>query len=152
MSIPEAPTANIQPLRLTPSDQILRIEGRELRRDAQVPKHNVADILRAMHRRAGGRAVLRRRDGWWEMTCHLCGRIWSTSCDRAGSYIALRGWEDVSRGASAWKVGFVSRWTLLGLLLAEVDFEDGWSLPTLLFGKCNDNQGIEGGKRFHSNY
>lgn len=49
-------------------------------------------------------------------------RTGSTSCDWAGSYIALRGWEDVSRRVGVEVRRFVSRWTLLGLLWAEVDF------------------------------
>lgn len=58
MRIPKTPVAHIQPLRLATSDQILRVEGRVLWRDAQIAQHDVADILRAMHWRASGRAVL----------------------------------------------------------------------------------------------
>ena len=72
MRVPKAPMAHIQPLCLAPSDQIFGIEGRIFRRDAQVSQHDVADILRAMHGRSDGRAVLRRGDGWWEGERHGC--------------------------------------------------------------------------------
>lgn len=71
MRIPKTPMAHIQPLRLAASGQILRVEGRVLWRDAQIAQHDVADILRAMHWRASGRAVLGRGDGGWQGECHL---------------------------------------------------------------------------------
>ena len=73
MRIPKTPTAHIQPLRLAASDQILRVERRVLWRDAQIAQHDVADILRAMHWRASGRAVLGRGDGGRERECHRGG-------------------------------------------------------------------------------
>lgn len=70
MRIPKTPMAHIQPLCLAPSDQILWIERRVLWRDAQIAQHDVADILRAMHWRASGCAVLGRGDGGRERECH----------------------------------------------------------------------------------
>jgi hypothetical protein len=55
--------AHIQPLGPAPSDQVFRVEGRVFGGDAQVSQHDVADVLRAMHGRSDGRAVLRRGDG-----------------------------------------------------------------------------------------
>lgn len=65
--------AHIQPLRLAASNQILRVERRVLWRDAQIAQHDVADVLRAMHGRASGRAVLGRGDGERERECHRGG-------------------------------------------------------------------------------
>jgi hypothetical protein len=59
MRVPKAPVAHIQPLGFAPSDEVLWIERRVLGRDAQVSQHDVADVLRAMHGRSDGRAVLR---------------------------------------------------------------------------------------------
>jgi hypothetical protein len=63
--------AHIQPLGPAPSDQVFRVEGRVFGGDAQVSQHDVADVLRAMHGRSDGRAVLRRGDGWWEGERHF---------------------------------------------------------------------------------
>lgn len=74
MRIPEADPAHIQPLRPTPSDQILRVERRVLGRDPQVSQHDVVDVLRAMHVFARGCAVLRGGDGGREgKRGHFCG-------------------------------------------------------------------------------
>jgi len=70
MRVPKTPVAHIQPLRLAASNQILRVERRVLWRDAQIAQHDVANILRAMHWRASGCAVLGRCDGGWERECH----------------------------------------------------------------------------------
>jgi hypothetical protein len=59
MRVPKAPVAHIQPLGFAPSDEVLWIERRVLGRDAQVSQHDVADVLRAMHGRSDGRAMLR---------------------------------------------------------------------------------------------
>lgn len=75
--------AHIQPLRLAASNQILRVERRVLWRDAQIAQHDVADILRAMHWRASGRAVLGRGDGGREREGHRGG--W-----REGRCVSLR--------------------------------------------------------------
>ena len=73
MRVPKAPVAHIQPLGLAPSDQVFGVEGRVFGGDAQVSQHDVADILRAMHGRSDGSAVLvlRRGDGWWEGERHF---------------------------------------------------------------------------------
>jgi len=73
MRVPKTPMAHIQPLRLPPSDQILRVERWVLWRDAQIAQHDVADILRAMHWRASGCAMLGRGDGGREGECHRGG-------------------------------------------------------------------------------
>ena len=98
MRIPKTPTAHIQPLCLAPSDQILRVERRVLWRDAQIAQHDVADILRAMHWRASGRAVLGRGDGGRERECH---RGWVEGgrggavgeLERGYMVVALASWE-----------------------------------------------------------
>jgi hypothetical protein len=63
MRIPKTPMAHIQPLGFAPSNQIFWVERWVLWRDTQIPQNDVSDILRAMHWRASGRAVLGRGDG-----------------------------------------------------------------------------------------
>jgi hypothetical protein len=110
MRVPEAPRAHIQPLGLAPSDQVFGVERRVFGGDAQVSQHDVADVLRAMHGRSDGCAVLvlRRGDGCWEGERHFLffksfaglSKAW------AGSAIVttwLAAWcsVEVGRGASS---------------------------------------------------
>ena len=105
MRVPKTPMAHIQPLRLAASNQILRVEGRVLWRDAQIAQHDVADILRAMHWRASGRAVLGRGDGGWEGEGHLAVGWREGVCFKEG-YMVVACWETrLSRREVALVVG-----------------------------------------------